>query len=42
MIRFGKISILHSQKAFNLFRLWASVGKHPTTHALKARQSSLQ
>jgi len=42
MIRFGPNQNLASSKAFYLLRLWASIGKHPTTHALMARQSSLQ
>jgi len=42
MIRFGQIQNLASSKAFDLLRLWASISKHLTTHALMARQSSMQ
>jgi len=42
MIRFGQKKINVSSKAFDLLRLWASIGKFPTTHALMARQSILQ
>jgi len=42
MIRFGQNQNLKSSKAFDLLRLWASIGKHLMTHALMARQSSLQ
>jgi len=40
MNRFGQNYNLASSKAFDLLWLWASIGKHPTTHALIARQSS--
>jgi len=36
MIRFGQNQNLASSKALDLLRLWASIGKHPTTHALMA------
>jgi len=42
MIRFGQNQNLAFSKAFDLLRLWASTSKHSTTHALMARQSSLQ
>jgi len=42
LIRFEKNQNLASSKAFDLLRLWASIDKHPSTHALMARQSSLQ
>jgi len=42
MIRFGQNQNLASSKAFDLVQLWASIGKHPMTHALMARQSRLQ
>jgi len=41
MIRFGQKQNFASSKAFDLLRLWARIGKHPATHALMARQSSL-
>jgi len=42
----GKIKILHPQIAFSftamddLLQLWTSIGKHPTTHVLMARQTT--
>jgi len=42
MIRFGQNQDLASLKAFDLLRLWASIGKHPTTHALMECQSSIK
>jgi len=42
MIRFGQNQNLVSSKAFDLLRLWANTGKHPTTHDSMAHQSSLQ
>jgi len=39
MIKFGQTQNLASSKAFNRLRVWASIGKHPTTHALMACQS---
>jgi len=37
LIRFGQNQNLAFSKAFDLLRLWASIGKHPTKHALMAR-----
>jgi len=42
LIRFSKIKILHPQKYSIFYGLWASIGKHPTTHASMAHQNSLQ
>jgi len=44
LIRFGQNQNLASSKAFDLLRLahGQSKGKHPTTHASMAHQSSLQ